>query len=225
MFYIIISIKMEWPINVSNDNSNELNLIVGNLSDEKRNELYLILKQDREKKKQLMLKDFEENHVKIEENMEMFGERWKIIHINLPSVWDFGWFKFDFFVSDRIVWKEDFEGKQLEKQSYSRREVADLLEALNKYMEACWVDWDGEVDYEQYANVYGKRCYDSEAWKFLRKKIKRDYWLSDKNSLDWTIDDGDIRAYLTCWGWECWFFAISADCDVANAQLLFRLPD
>ena len=21
----------------------------------------------------------------------------------------------------------------------------------------------GEVDYEQYANVYGKRCYDSEA--------------------------------------------------------------
>ena len=130
-----------------------------------------------------ILNDLEENHVTIEHDVEMMWHEWKKVHIELPAVWDFEWFKFDCFVSYDYVTKEDFEAEpELEKKSYSMSDISKLLHAMNKYMaELKWKnDWD--MDYEKEL-IYGKTDNDNcNAWDCLRTIawLYSWYWLSDK---------------------------------------------
>ena len=96
-----------------------------------------------------ILNDLRENHVKIEKNAEVEWYKWKKVHIDLPAVWNFEWFKFDYFVSNDFVYKKDFEAKsELKKKSYSMNDVSKLLQAMNEYMTELWGKNDGNIDYE-----------------------------------------------------------------------------
>lgn len=122
----------------------ELKSIMGWLSDKKRDELLEMLKQDkreRERRKEReILEDLRDNHVKIEESKEVLGNKWKNVHIDLPAVWNFKWFNFDFFLSDDVFSDKDFKKeKNYEEMSYTMEELSELLESLRGYMIACWV--------------------------------------------------------------------------------------
>ena len=143
-----------------------------------------------------ILKNLRENpkYVKIEENAEMMWYGWKKVHINLPAVWKFKWFKFDYFVSDGHVKKSDFIKKpELKEKSYSKKDVSRLLQAMNQYMLELQWDSDRNIDYENELNMWENnnkcRC---NAWYCLKTITWLDYcyWLSD-----WY---GSTR-----FGWDC----------------------
>ena len=98
-----------------------------NLSDKEKNELFELLMKDREKtdvkhEKKLsvqelierwervesIIQDLKKNHINIEKGKVMW-HKWKIVHIDLPTVGGFEWFKFDWFFSRDRVQKKDFE--------------------------------------------------------------------------------------------------------------------
>ena len=143
---------------------------------EQFNELYW----DKEK----ILKNLKENCVKVEENVEMMWYEWEKVHINLPAVWHFEWFKFEYFVSDEYVYKIDFESNsELEEKSYSMKEVWELLKAMNGYMQAMGVETDGDMDYENNLKYWETHNNSRKAWDYLKQIawLNERYWLSDKN--------------------------------------------
>ena len=130
-----------------------------------------------------ILDDLRKNYVKIEENVRMLWYEWKKVHINLPAVWNFEWFKFDYFVSNDEVMKYDFERKsQLEKRSYSINDVSKLLQAMNKYMVELQGDNDWDMDYENELKYWETETWGCKAWDCLKVITWLDnwYWLKDK---------------------------------------------
>ena len=100
------------------------------LTDEQKDKLFEMLKQDRLDREKSMwnidaiLEDLKENHVNIEGNKEILNKKWIIMHINLPAIWKFNWFKFDCFISNYLesVNLEDWNEEYKEK-SYSMEEI------------------------------------------------------------------------------------------------------
>lgn len=141
--------------------------------------------------KEKILKNLKENYVNVEKNVEMMWYKWKKVHINLPKVWKFKWFTFDYFVSDVLVCKDDFESNpELEEKSYSMKEVWNLLKAINNYMNAMGVEIDRDVDYENdlkgweaYTKMGKWSYHKSVAWDCFNNIAWLDgwYWLKDKN--------------------------------------------
>ena len=163
-----------------------------------------------------VIKDLKEHHVKIEEDVEMMWYEWKKVYINLPAVWEFKWFKFEYFVSYDCVFKGDFESDpELEKKSYSMKEVSNLLKAMNGYMQAMGVE-TYDFESEEYLETYRP-----DATYFLTKIAWFDgmYWLKDKK-VDWRKK---LRTRLRCWfdGWS--YPRIRYDDYVA--KLFLRLSD
>ena len=108
-----------------------------------------------------VLEDMRKNYVDIEENQEMLGKKWDVVHINIPAVWDFKWFKTDFFVSkDRIALKEFESNPEYEKNSCSFQYSKEMLEAIAGYMREYWVE-----------NIYWFKKENSK-WSY-------DYWVDD----------------------------------------------
>lgn len=132
-----------------------------------------------------ILNALKENHVKVEKNAEIMWYKWKKVHIDLPEIeWKFGWFKFEYFVSNESVLKRDFESNpELEKKSYSMGDVWGLLWAMNKYMQAMWVETDWDMDYENDLKCWKTDNYRCDAWDCLKQITWLDfwYWLRDKN--------------------------------------------
>ena len=126
------------------------------LTDEQKDKLFEMLKQDRLDREKSMwnidaiLEDLKENHVNIEGNKEILNKKWIIMHINLPAIWKFNWFKFECFISNYLesVNLEDWNEEYKEK-SYSMEEILKLYEAIIKYMKEHWVDAD-EYDAHEY---------------------------------------------------------------------------
>lgn len=126
------------------------------LSDEKRDELLEMLKQDKKERekstldslrwdKDAILNNLKENYVKIEENVDMtpFLCKWKKIHIELPKIWDFEGLKLNLFVSKWYEKKSDFEHRRAESMSYSAKELTDeVLIPLKRYMRELWIEID-----------------------------------------------------------------------------------
>lgn len=152
-----------------------------NLSDEEKHQLFKLLKQDElDREKSIwnidaILEDLKENYVNIEEYKEMLNKPWDIIHINLPAIWKFNWFKFDCFTSGHYLdgsvweWKEEYI-----ERSYSKEEILELYEAIIKYMKEYWVDAD-----------------QSDAWEYLLRIT----WLYDGYCLLKDVDeDGNLIA-------------------------------
>ena len=193
-----------------NDKINSILEQRNELSDRGQSELLEILKQDKEEKERKqtvtntirnnpILNDLKENHIKIEEDVEMMGYKWKVVHIDLPAMWNFEWFKFDYFVSNKSVDKENFESKsELKEKSYSMSDISTLLQAMNRYMVECW--WwkyctDKYDDYKKELNFVESNRDSCYAWYYLTLITWLDswHWLSD--TVAWKKD---LRAVWQC---------------------------
>lgn len=159
--------------------------------------------------------------VEVEENVEYMWYKWKKVHITLPREWEFEWFKFEYFVSDESVHKKDFESNvELEKKSYSMKEVWNLLKAMNRYMKAMGVETDWNMDYENDLK-YRTYNYGCAAWDCLKQIawLNSLYWLKDKN-VDWTKN---LRGSWSCYNFNCDFCRLGHDFN--DADLFLRLSD
>lgn len=199
-------------INTPTGWNEELKSRLEGLTPEQKDELLEILKKDkleREKSawnEEAILEDLKENHVKVEENKEMLGHKWKIIHIDLPAVWEFGWFKFDCFVSDldefigEVAWK-------YEEMSYEREELYKLQEKIFEYGKACWAE------------------YIVDDWDFLNEILwldSGDYcWLKTKYNVNWKED------FMKWNGFGCvrFFDDRVSNPNYTHAKLLLKVSD
>ena len=170
--------------------------------------------------KEKILENLKEKCVKVEENVEYMWHKWKKVHIDLPEIeWKFGWFKFEYFVSNESVLKRDFESNpELEKKSYSMGDVWGLLLAMNKYMQAMWVETDWDMDYENDLKIWKIDNYRCDAWDCLKQITWLDfYWLRGKN-----VDSKkNSRSAWNCNFDYCDF--IRSDNDNYSANLFLRL--
>jgi len=170
----------------------------------------------------IILNDLKENHVKVEENAEMMWCKWKKVHIDLPAVWDFEWFKFDYFISDEAVYKRDFEKKsELEEKSYSMSDISKLLQAMNRYMIELKGKNDWDMDYEKELKYWETEKYRCDTWDCLKAITWLDYWywLSDKD-VAWKQGS---RAIWVCDRDYCSFLRF--DFGNYRANLFLRLSD
>ena len=160
-----------------------------------------------------ILKDLKENYVTVEENAEigwyMLG--WKKVHINLPAVWNFKWFKFNYFVSSRPEFKEELErSPKLVEKLYSMKDVWGLLWAMNRYMQAMGVETDWDLDYENALKLWERGSQGGcNAWDCLMEItwLNNNYWSSTYWLKDWKVDrrHNRLRAELVCFDGMCNF--------------------
>ena len=151
------------------------------LTNEQKDRLFEMLKQDKKDRgnigneslywnKDAILDDLIENHVYVDKDIEieMLGHKWKLIHINLPKIGNFEWFKFDCFVSNYGYNKKEFEfDSEYDRKFYSMDEISDLLKALNRYMRAYWVNMDENIDFKK--DLYWKnKKITSNTWDCLK---------------------------------------------------------
>ena len=177
-------------------------------------------KDDLHGNKEAILKDLKENHVKIEENQEMLWYGWKKVYIELPAVWNFKWFKFEYFVSNDYITKADFEkNTDFENKSYSAKDVSDLLTAMNQYMKEMWVNTDGDnADYSANGSLIGYSWgFKCEAWNCLKNItwLNDYYWFRDKD-VAWKQGS---RARWICGYDDCYFNRDRNDGSNANLFL------
>lgn len=157
------------------------------LTDQNRQNIFESIYWDKES----VIKDLRENFVTTKDTIKKINIwknieniEWKEIHFELPAVWDFKWFKFDFFVSNDTTNAEIFRNNsKLEKQLYSIKEIWDLLDAIRSYMIECGVQLDGHwyVDYEEDFKYRKTRDCRNEVWSCLNAILgfKHAYWLRD----------------------------------------------
>ena len=157
-----------------------------------------------------VLNDLKEHHVKNEENAEMMWHKWKKVHINLPAVGNFEWFKFDFFISKDSLSKEDFENNpEFQNKSFSMNEICNLLYAMNNYLYELWIPYDGDdIDYYDLLrigdpwNLFARDYFNEISGLFHPYEYDNImYWLRDKNGesgiwLDCDFNFNDFR-------WHC----------------------
>lgn len=137
----------------------DLKVMIKDLTPDQKDALFEILKQDKKERevttrealywnKEWLLKDLKENHVKIIENARSpinchYGDEWRIFYIDLPSVWNFKWYEFKFYVSDWYVKKDDYERWFKEDDLlYSGEKIWGYwgpLRAIAEYMKESWV--------------------------------------------------------------------------------------
>ena len=114
-----------WP----NGWDEDLKLRLEWLTDEQKDKLFEILKREKIKrlmwKKEEVFKYTKENYVQIVEGIKFLWYEWKRIHIDLPAVWDFKWFKSDYFVSDENITEHDLKQNQKLKDRFSSSEKQD----------------------------------------------------------------------------------------------------
>ena len=129
------------------------------------------------------------NCVKFEET-EFLWHKWRRVSINLPAVWKFEWFKFDYFESYHEIKKEEFEkNPDFEKKSYSMNEVAQLLKAINEYMtelkDHIGCDFPG-LDYEHLLKSWESDVYQYGPALTLKNIVDlvSNFWLKDKD-IEW----------------------------------------
>lgn len=176
------------------------------LTPEEKDRLFEILKQDKEKNeeeqeksqpntelfwnKEAVLEDLKENHVKIEENAEMMWYKWKKVHIDLPAVWDFEWFKFDYFVSEDTVDESDFKNGPI-NESYSRKEILDVLKNIWKYLNLYGIETK-----EREVSV-GSGSYILEGHHRYLKDflwLTKWYWLNEQ--FEWSLSDNHYMWFV-----------------------------
>ena len=141
--------------------------------------------------REAILGDLKDNYVKVEDGVEMMWYKWKKVYINLPAVWNFEWFKFDCF-----VWVGSETKSFLEKDhqdvidnSYSIKDISNLLRAMNRYMKEYGVETDWDADYETALRLgNGWNCETNcKAWDCLKYLFpwhkspyyEDRYWLKD----------------------------------------------
>ena len=177
-----------------------------------------------------ILKNLKEHYVRKDE-AEVMWYKWKIVHVNLPAVWNFEWFNFDYFVSYARVHKDDFEANpEFEKKSYSMKKICDILKAMNRYLAELGVKTDGNKNYENDLQWWNWKSMlwwivhyfptESKAWDWLKDVtwLNRAYWTSDKKV--YRKEDSRIR-------WDCTYDAacFRNDDETVSHCLFLRLYD
>lgn len=160
------------------------------LEEEKKEEEERKKIEEEEKRLKLMwntkaiLNDLKKYHVITEENEEMMWYKWKIVRIDLPAVWNFKWFKFEYFVSDKRVKDVDFQlDSELTMKSFYRDDICKLLQAMNEYMRELGGKNDINMNYEYKLKFWSAVLYKCYAWDYLKAIIWLNsvYWLRDRN--------------------------------------------
>lgn len=146
-----------------------------------------------------------ENWVEVEKGFMMWYH-WNVVHIDLPAIWKFEWFKFSCFYpypgTDLLALRNM---PQANDNSYSIKELADLLKAINAFMAELHLENDKKVDYE-------KMNQSSKALECLIDIAQLEdcghwYWLKDEIR-DSKYDAGS-RAVLRCDHAKCLQYANS----------------
>lgn len=183
--------------------------------------------------KDKILEEMREKYVNIED-AEIEWYKWKKITIMLPKVkwfeWEelFGWKICEFFVSDEEITKKKFENSPgVVENSWSKKNVWDLLWDFRKYMKVRGVQIDADIDdYEDDLRAYATEIFKCEAWKYLKdiiekkagKKVLEDCWLRDE------VHRGNNLRDFFVWKCKkdlcCWAVARDNDC---VARLFQRL--
>jgi hypothetical protein len=128
--------------------------------------------------------DLKKNYLKVEENVEMYGYKWKIVHIELPSVGWFKWYKFDYFISDEDVYLDIYNSIMWNMRNHTKLSFASFLNNLNDYMQ----QFDIKLDYARWKSRYQGYAYDM------------DYRYTHKNSCEiWDY----VRILLEGYLWSC----------------------
>lgn len=146
---------------------------------------------------------------RIEKDCNVLWLDWKSFTFELPEKWDFKWFKFTLCVSDDGVRTKyiDQHSTEFEKEAYSFKEIADILQALNKYLKNCWIETDWEVNYlSRMQSYYGNLMTKSIAWDCLKYLTgfgndgKEDwFWMNNKNP------QSNCQWFLWC-SWDGFYF-------------------
>lgn len=197
------------------------------LSREERDEMLKLLNIERENE---IIQDLKDNkHITIDKDKEMFMKKWKIIHVNLPSVGDFKWFKFDCFVSDEsskywnYVDEEDIEeNPELEDSLYSISDIWTIFRAINQYMQEKGLDADSDIDYENVLKhrENGGHKYNCKAWNFFKNitGLSGWYWTKDND----IMGQPTFRGMLNCMYDNCYFNRGESD---TVASILAKVPN
>lgn len=204
-------------IEVMKDSSSEGNLNV--LWDEEVNRLYWNKKE--------ILKDLK-TRIDINREAEELWHKWKRVTIKFPAVrgskeHEFSGYEFSYFESYDIVrglisFKE-FERAVLyskyKEALHSKEECCELLEKMNRYMEALWVSMDEGVDFKSgfnFKEIDAKSRSDTGDCLKEVMWLNRLYWIWDK---DWKKDWENKRLR-----WKDCLYAIwncdENDCDFRN---------
>ena len=139
-----------------------------------------------------IMEDLKENFVTIKDATKKINTwekmediEWKEVHFELPAVWNFKWFKFDYFVSNNTTNAKVLKkNPKLERQLYSMKEIWNLLTALRNYMKECDVllDWHSYINYAEEMKYWKTRDWKNEAWSCLNAILwlQHAYWLKNK---------------------------------------------
>ena len=225
-------------INTSTNASyNAINSIYWWLTDQKKDELFEMLKQDkenREKAKDIKLNkiisDIKENHVKIEDWIKMLWCTWKKIHVDLPAIWNFKGYNFDFFLSNESR-KENDLNPELTENSFSMNEITKILKELNSYLYENWIELDNWVDFNKqmrfrenehiikkdWIKFWNYENMSNKTWEILKKitGLNWMYWLKDKQGPNWkTTQVGWFSHHNYCFFNNMWMW---------NAPLLLKV--
>ena len=205
---IIISKKWEWKKLKSQELLENLNSVsneeIGTIGDEIdakvkekkekwRKETIARMEARIKKKENEIIKNLRDCHVRINGCQEINWIKGKTVLFDLPAVWNFKWFKFNFFISDKRITKGVFEKisffkkeSKFERQAYSLKEICELMEALRDYMKELESPEDYGMNYEKDLKYWETQKTKCHVWKFLKSILWLDdpYWLKDK-SVDW----------------------------------------
>lgn len=128
---------------------------------------------DEQKFREYIFKNLIEKHIKIEYS-EMLWHQWKRLFIDLPVMWDFKWYKFECFISDKEI-----EGLQYDKEyknaSFSFNEFEDFNNKIKEYMKACG------VRRYRYSNEFF-HIIKELFWKELSFRVKDGYYGNEYNN-------------------------------------------
>ena len=93
---------------------------------------------DEQRFRKYVLNNLIEKYMRVEYGVERFWYQWKILRINLPAAWDFWWYKFECFISDKTIEESSYD-KKYENYSYSHDEIKNFNEEIWKYMKSLWI--------------------------------------------------------------------------------------
>lgn len=184
--------------------------IMDSLSYAQRDDLLRMLQQDKRDRlrpnpeliwnREAVCRDVKENHVR-EEPAEVNGYKWKNVYIDLPAVWNFEWFRFNYFVSDEMISYKDI-GKDWEiiKRQYSIKKIWELLSAINRYAYEYKLNGFSHHDYENDL-FYGVNdgYYTCSEWFFLKAITEFDglYHVADRSE---TLNKENSHCCLDTYG-------------------------
>ena len=159
------------------------------LTDEQKEKLLFMLKEDREQREANMFENLKKS-VKIDENKEFMWLKWSRIYIDIPAKWKFKGFKFNFFVSNDKLEQKDIDWK-IEDQMVSEDQIDSFTKALREYMEEYWVylSYDNDArerrrqEFEKKCirSIFSKIYYRNETLTYTTSGI---FWRGKKETYD-----------------------------------------